>query len=103
MSSRIIILPQGMARAAWPSKSPAELLDYGVDWHMRLATGEAIAASTFELPPGLVATRSTFAGSLAQLFIAGGANGELYRVLIRITTTVGRTLEQVIHLGVMSK
>ncbi|MET3348313.1 hypothetical protein ABIF52_008694 [Bradyrhizobium japonicum] len=92
-----------MARAAWPSKSPAELLDYGVDWQLRLTAGEAISASTFELPPGLVATRSTFSGSLAQLFIAGGANGELYRILNRVTTTAGRTIEQVIHLGVMSK
>ncbi|WLB43024.1 hypothetical protein QIH93_20980 [Bradyrhizobium ottawaense] len=103
MSSRIVVLPHGLARVAWPSKSPAELLDYGVDWQLRFARGEAIAASSFELPAGVVATRSTFGGSLTQLLIAGGVNGELYRVLNRITTTGGRTLEQVIHLGVMSK
>ncbi|MCK1669432.1 hypothetical protein [Bradyrhizobium sp. 153] len=103
MSSHIVALPQGLARAAWPSKSPDEVQDYGADWRSRLAKDETIASSTFVLPPGVVASKSTYSGAVAEVRISGGANGELYRILNRITTTAGRTLEQAIHLGVMSK
>lgn len=103
MSSHIVVLPHGLARVAWPSKSPDEVLDYGADWQSRLEKDEAITSSTFVLPPGVVATKSTYSGALAEIRISGGVNGELYRILNRVTTTAGRTLEQTIHLGVMSK
>jgi hypothetical protein len=103
MSIRIVVLPPGQLRAAWPFKAPDEVLDYGVDWSRRLAAGDAIAGTTFMLPPGLVATRSSYADASTEVWISGGVQGETYRIQNRITTSAGRIMDQTIRLKVKSK
>jgi|SRR3569833_1316822 len=103
MSIRTVVLPAESIRAAWPFKAPDEVLDYSVDWSRRLASSDAIAGSTFILPPGLVATKSSYAGSTTEVWISGGAEGETYRIQNRVTTAAGRTMDQTIRLKVKSK
>ncbi|MGM4955687.1 phage fiber-tail adaptor protein [Bradyrhizobium barranii] len=103
MPVRTFVLPQGLARAIWPAKSADETADCGLDWSARLAEGDAIEASTFELPHGLVSPKAGNTDKVATVWISGGEAGEGYDVRNRIKTRAGAALEQTIRLKVKSK
>lgn len=103
----------------WPAKDPDEILDYDLDWTARLYSADeldqvdagqtvtpadAIASSQFMLPSGtLVASASSFTSTRTNVWLAGGAEGESYLVLNRITTTGGRTMDQTVKLKIRTK
>ncbi len=112
----------------WPHKRPGEVADYDINWTWRLystaelaqayaqqRTGAAvdivpadrIVASTFLLPVGELAgpdgKPSTFVDALTKVWLAGGADGEAYTVVNRITTVGGRTMDQSVQLKVKTK
>jgi hypothetical protein len=85
----------------WVRDQAAEVEDYTADWTARLAAGDAIAASTFELPKAdLVAERASNTLELAIVRISGGTAGQAYEIVNRITTRSGRELQQAIRLRV---
>lgn len=58
--ARLAVLGPRTARHVWPPKDPAERrIAYAVDWTARLAAGDTLATSTFDLPSGLVAENAT--------------------------------------------
>ncbi|QDP20668.1 hypothetical protein [Bradyrhizobium cosmicum] len=112
----------------WPAKDPDEILDYDLDWTMRLYSADelalvapdllglvptselvpqpadTIASSSFTLPSGtLVANSSSYTSTHTKVWLAGGAEGESYLVQNRITTAGGRTMDQTVKLKVKSK
>jgi hypothetical protein len=103
----------------WPVKDPDEVLDYDVDWTQRLYSADeldqvaagatvvpadTIASSQFTLPAGtLVANSSSFTSVRTKVWLSGGADGQSYLVLNRITTVGGRTMDQTMKLKVKSK
>jgi hypothetical protein len=87
----------------WIRDSAAQIEDYVVDWTARLAPGDTIASSTFSLPPGLLATKSSFDAATTNVWISGGVDGERYEVVNRVATAGGRTMDQVVRLRVRGR
>ncbi|MET3991669.1 hypothetical protein ABID65_003309 [Bradyrhizobium sp. S3.9.2] len=103
MPVRTFVLPQGLVRAVWPSKTADETGDYGLDWSGRLAKGDSIVDSTFELPKGLISPQASNTDKVAIVLISGGAAGESYDVRNRVKTKGGALLEQTVRLKVKSR
>ncbi|BAL77036.1 hypothetical protein [Bradyrhizobium cosmicum] len=102
--SRITVLLARTARHVWPPKDPAERrVEYAIDWAARLGAGDALAASTFELPSGLVAENAVNTATVASVQISGGAAGCAYEIVNRVTTAKGAELEQAIRLRVKTR
>lgn len=103
MSRSVVLLPR-TARHVWPPKDPAERrIEYAVDWTARLADGDALAASTFALPSGLVAENASNTDKVATVQISGGAAGQAYEIVNRVTTAKGAELELAIRLRVKTR
>lgn len=102
--ARTVVLLARTARNVWPPKDPAERrIEYAVDWSARLSAGDALASSTFELPSGLVAENAVNTATVATVQISGGAAGQAYEVVNRVTTAKGAALEQTIRLRVKTR
>lgn len=86
----------------WPSKDPAERLDYVIDWTACL-DGDAIASSTFTLPAGIMAESSSCSATAAVVWLSSGADRRSYLVVNRITTASGRVMRQAVRIKVKAK
>lgn len=93
----------------WPAKDPNEVLDYLVRWANRMAAGDEISTVDFSVAEGSVALAvgkpATFdvAAHTATVWLSGGTDGETCKVLCRITTTAGRTMDQTALLLIRTK
>lgn len=102
--ARTAVLLARAARHVWPPKDPADRrVAYAVDWTARLDAGDTLAASTFELPGGLIAENAANTATAASVQISGGAAGCAYEIVNRVTTTRGAELEQAIRLRVKTR
>lgn len=83
----------------WPSRDPDEILDYQVDWTARLA-GDTIATSTISLTAasGLTIDSQSNTTSSATVILSGGTLGQVAKLLNRVTTAGGRTMDEEITL-----
>lgn len=109
---------------SWPAKDPDEILDYDVDWSVRLMSAseleayqaqvdagvpvtvlsvDTIASSQFILPSGIVAQSSSFAARATKVWLTGGTLDVSYEILNRITTAGGRTMDQTVKIRVKAK
>lgn len=88
--------------AAWPSKQPAERLDFAIDWTARLA-GDSIVASTFKVPAGIVGDASSRSATATIVWLSAGADRQSYLVVNRITTAAGRVMSQAVRIKVKAK
>jgi hypothetical protein len=86
----------------WPNKQPAERLDFTIDWSARLE-GDAIASSTFTIPPGIVGDESSRSASGAVVWLSGGADRRSYLVVSSVTTAGGRTMHQAVRIRIRAK
>ena len=79
----------------WPKKDPDEILDYVVDWaSKRLKVGETLASSTFTVVSGdVVIASQTFSAGFSTVWLSGGTNGTISKIINRVTTNQGRTYE----------
>jgi hypothetical protein len=103
MARMTVLLPR-VARNVWPPKDPAERrVEYAVDWTARLGAEDDLARSDFELPTGLVAESASNTAKIATVWISGGAAGQAYEIVNRITTAKGAELEQAIRLRVKTR
>ncbi len=107
-----IPVPRGSAPAAppplnWPSKDPADVLDYEFDISPALVgnEGDTIATLAVNISPNapgdLVLNSAAVDGAVAVLWLSGGQPGSIYTVTIAITTTSGRTVQRSILLPVL--
>lgn len=107
-----IPVPRGSAPAAlpplnWPSKDPADVLDYEFDISPALVgnEGDTIATLAVSISPNapgdLVLNSASVDGAVAVLWMSGGQPGSIYTVTIAITTTTGRTVQRSILLPVL--
>lgn len=108
----------------WPSKDPDEVLDYDIDWTVRLYSptelvayqaqvdagipisivpADTILSSVFTVPAGIVANSSTFTTRATKVWLSGGADLSSYDVLNRIVTAGGRTMDQTVKLKIKTK
>lgn len=83
------------------SKTSSEVLEYGVDWSTRLATGDTISASSWPtVEAGITVTGDDFDDTSTTVVVSGGTSGNTYSLINRITTASGLTLEHIIGIPV---
>ena len=112
MLDAFIPLPRGSTAVAppplnWPTKDPADVLDYQFDIAPALVGNDGDAIATLDITiepsnPGDLSLNSAIAdGSVAVLWLSGGQPGTVYTVNLVITTTNGRTISRSILLPVL--
>lgn len=91
------------ATILWPSKSPAEVIDYGLNWKKGLKPGEYIVSSVWVSPTGITVGESGLDEdypTTTVIWLSGGVNKTTYRFINRIGTSEGRLLEAAASLEV---
>lgn len=88
--------------ARWPSKAPADRLDFSIDWAPRLE-GDAIAASQFAVPAGIVGEASSRGTTSTTIWLSAGADRRSYLIVNVITTAAGRVMRQAVMIKVKAK
>jgi hypothetical protein len=107
-----IPVPRGSTAAAppplnWPTKDPADVLDYQFDIASALVGNDGDAIATLDVtiepnnPGDLTLISAITDGSVAVLWLSGGQPGTVYTVNLVITTTNGRTISRSILLPVL--
>ena len=88
----------------WPSKDPAEVLDYSIDWTARLS-GDTIATSNWILDYGAGVTlgANSNTSTSTTTFVSGGTLGMTALITNRITTAGGRTLDWQMSLSIATE
>ena len=87
---------------AFPNKDPNEVLDYQIDWTLRLA-GDTISTSTWTVPAGITKDSDSNTTTAATVWLSGGTLGETYELLNRIVTAGARTMDQTVKIKIKSK
>lgn len=79
----------------WPSKAPGEVEDFAVDFSAALEDGESIASKTVTAD-GVTVDRSSIDGALVTLWLSGGSEGTVAKVVVAIVTdtTPARTYSE---------
>lgn len=81
-----------MIQAKWV-KQPGETLDYEIDFS-KWAEGRSDTASSVAVTAtGLTVVESVLSGWVARVTLAGGTDGQKYKVTVRLTTSTGRIRE----------
>lgn len=80
-------------RRVFDPKAPWEEEEFDFDWSGRLAPGDALASSSWTVPPGLVDLGQSRSGARAIVKLGGGVAPEAYVLVNRVVTTGGRKLE----------
>ena len=86
-------LPQGYGHPQY-QKTPDEAVRVTFPWAQKL-NGETISSGTYELPDGLTNEAETGSGSKREVRVSGGTDGQIYRVIGKVTTSGTRDLEWV--------
>lgn len=76
------------------TKQPNEILDYDVDFTKWFSNrDDSPATYTTSLQPGLILIESALVGNIVKLVIAGGTDGQAYKVTVRLTTNTNLVKE----------
>lgn len=88
----------------WPAKDPNEVVDCAIDFTARLGC-DTISSATFSLATaaGLTISASGHCGPIASVTLSGGTEGLKGKVLCRLVTTDGRTLDETAQLPIRSR
>ncbi len=87
---------------AHKTKDPDAVLDYGHEW--ALEPDETLTASVWAAPAGIILDSDTFQPSgRATVWLSGGEEGVVYRLINRITTSQGRTDEKTLRILVRNE
>ena len=92
----------------WPSKDPADILDYQINIQPALTGNEGDCIESAEIDihpnqPGDLSVDNVSAdGSLVVIWISGGQSGTVYTVTIKTALASGRTLQRSILLPVVA-
>jgi hypothetical protein len=91
----------------WPTKDPADVLDYQFDVSPALVGNDADAIETLDVsiepanPGDLTLNSAMTDGPVAVLWLSGGQSGTVYTVNLMIGTANGRTINRTILLPVL--
>ncbi len=107
-----IPVPRGSAAVApaplnWPTKDPADVLDYQFDISPALVGNDgnhhrhARCDDRARQPGDLTLSTATTDGAVAILWLSGGQPGTIYTVNLVITTMNGRTINRSLLLPVL--
>jgi hypothetical protein len=107
-----IPVPRGSTAVAppplnWPTKDPADVLDFQFDISPALIGNDGDAIETLDVaiepanPGDLTLDSATADGAVAVLWLSGGQPGTIYMVNLIITTVNGRTINRSILLPVL--
>lgn len=77
----------------WPVKAPAAVADYAIDWSSRLAVGETLTGHTVTVT-GATKDSDARTGNIVTVWLSGGVEGTLAKIVVRVTTSGGRTFEE---------
>lgn len=105
-------VPRGSVAVApaplnWPTKDPADILDYEFDISPALVGNDGDAISTLAVaimpsnPGDLTLSSAAVDGAVAVLWLTSGQAGTVYTVTIAITTLNGRTVQRSVLLPVL--
>jgi hypothetical protein len=108
-----IPVPRGSIATApaplnWPTKDPADVLDYQFDISPAFVGNDGDSIETLDAtvspdnPGDLTLNSCTADGPVAVFWFAEGQAGTVYTVTVIITTTNGRTIQRSILLPVLS-
>ena len=92
----------------WPTKDPADVLDYQFDISPAFVGNDGDAIQTLDTtispsnPGDLTLTSATADGPVAVFWLSEGQAGTVYTVTVIIGTTNGRTIQRSILLPVLS-
>lgn len=76
------------------SKQPQEILDYDVDFSKWFSNRvDSPASFVVVVESGITLVSSTRVGNVVKIVLSGGANGQQYKVTVRLTTNVGLVKE----------
>lgn len=85
-------------------KDPDATLDYAFDWNKNwLQSGENINSHTVTVGTGLTKDSDSEGGGVVTVWLSGGIAGERYTVACEITSSLGRTDERTILIGVIER
>lgn len=96
------------ATPTWPTKDPADVLDYQFDISPALTGNDGDAVATLDVAispssPGDLSLASAAAdGARAVLWLQGGQAGTTYTVTLTVGTQAGRTLSRSVLLPVLA-
>lgn len=83
-------------------KAPGERKRYSIDYNNWLDTGEQVATKSFVItpvttPPLVIDASIILTGNRSiAFFVDDGLDGEIYKVVVTITTSGGQTKEDVV-------
>jgi hypothetical protein len=92
-----------MTLLQFPAKDSDEVLDYQIDWAANLAAGETISTSTFTVDNGLTIQSQSNTTTVTTVWLAAGTEGLTAKILNRVTTSGGRTMDQTVTLPIRKK
>jgi hypothetical protein len=81
-------------------KDPSSVLDYRIDWTDWLQPGDTISTSNWTVPAGISKDSNTNDTVSATIWLSGGTAGNIYNIVCRIVTAVGRTDERSLDIKV---
>ncbi len=86
-------------------KDPESVLDYTQDWSNVLATGESISTSAITVPVGLTEDSETNTTTTSTVWLSGGTDGVICRVLFQIVTdnATARTFQRSLFIRVKDR
>ena len=108
-----IPVPRGAAAVAppplnWPTKDPADILDYQLDISAALIGNDGDTIATLDVsiapsnPGDLTANSIAADGSVIVIWMSGGQAGTVYVVTVLVSMSSGRALQRSILLPVLS-
>ncbi|MFL6864125.1 MAG: hypothetical protein ACJ8DZ_14110 [Allosphingosinicella sp.] len=99
----------------WPPKDPDEVLEYGFNWTPRKVGEDVITVTTAEVMVGDVVVDSHDVGNVTDTevlclpgqgtvtWLSGGTAGTDCEILLRATTSSGRTLDQTMKIKIKDR
>lgn len=73
-----------------PSKRPAEVLDYDLDYSQWLPSGDTVASATVTAEDGITLGEKVLSDTAVKQWVSGGTADTEYTITCTATTTGGR-------------
>lgn len=82
----------------YATKDPSAKRSFGHDWTTNIGTEDITASTWTATPAGLTLTGSTFAAKTTSVFVEGGTDGTVYRLLNHVTLSGGGSDERTLRI-----
>ncbi len=84
----------------YATKDPNAKRSYGHTWADNIGTDTITASTWTATPAGLTLTGSTFDAKQTSVYVEGGSDGTVYRLLNRVTLQSGGTDDKTLRIWV---